>query len=357
MVAPGPQLWLRLDHHPDAVDGATAALLLDRFRALLLTPPETPLRSIDGLGMTERVAISRWEGPAEPSRHRVRSIVAAFADQVARRPGDPAVRERRADGTVGELSFADLDAVSRRWAAGLAARGAGPQDRVALCLGRSADLVAAQLAVLRAGAAYVPIDPGLPAERRRWLLEDSGARLLLHDAPVMDGVPSGVGALPLAELRAGGGRHDGRELPVPPPQALAQVMYTSGSTGRPKGVALAHAGVTALVADRRWSPERNARALLHSPYSFDASTLELWVPLLSGGCVVVAPPGPLDTATLRQLIREERLTSLFLTAGLFPSSPTRTPDAWPGCGRSAPAATSSRRPRYALCSPPPRLCG
>jgi amino acid adenylation domain-containing protein len=315
VAAPGPRLWLRLDAQPDVLDEAGGTRLLDRMRALLGTPPQTPVSAITGLGDAERAALTRWEvGPAG-NESPDRSIVGAFAEQVRRTPDAPALAGWRVGGDRIELSFAQLDDASAAWAHALRARGLRPGDRVALRLTRSTDLVVAQLAVLRAGAAYVPVDPGLPVERQAWLLQDSGAALLVHDGTTAEDVPETVAQLELGDLT--GVPADGALLPDLGARALAHIMYTSGSTGLPKGVALEHRGVTALAADSRWRPDRNARALLHSPFSFDASTLELWVPLLNGGCVVVAPPGPIDPLMLRRLIRDEQLTVAFLTAGLF----------------------------------------
>ncbi|MEW2115611.1 amino acid adenylation domain-containing protein [Streptomyces sp. NPDC005474] len=110
------------------------------------------------------------------------------------------------------------------------------------------------------------------------------------------------------------------------PDDLAYVMYTSGSTGTPKGVAVAHREVVALALDRRWRGGAHERVLFRSPHAFDASTYELWVPLLNGGLVVVAPPGDLDVPGLARLIGEQRVTGTFLTATLFNELADRCPE-------------------------------
>lgn len=101
------------------------------------------------------------------------------------------------------------------------------------------------------------------------------------------------------------------------PGQLAYIMYTSGSTGQPKGIGITHRDVAALATDRRWQDGSAQRVLLHSPQAFDASTYELWVPLLNGGTLVIAPPGELDSPALAHLITQQRISGLWLTAGLF----------------------------------------
>src|SRR5580658_117881 len=114
------------------------------------------------------------------------------------------------------------------------------------------------------------------------------------------------------------------------PEDLAYVIFTSGSTGQPKAVAVRHRDVTALAADRRFAGGAHRRVLLHSPLAFDASTYELWVPLLSGGQVVIAPPGDLDPATLRRMITGHAVSAVFLTAALFRMVAQDAPDALAG---------------------------
>ena len=152
----------------------------------------------------------------------------------------------------------------------------------------------------------------------RQLLTRAGARVILCDQ-AWHATAAGLGRAVLVD--AAGLAASGPAAPPPvtaDPEDLAYVIYTSGSTGQPKAVAVRHRDVTALAADHRFRDGAHHRVLLHSPLAFDASTYELWVPLLSGGQVVIAPPGDLDPATLRRMITEHQVTGLWLTSGAVP---------------------------------------
>ena len=200
------------------------------------------------------------------------------------------------------LTYGELDARAGRLAARLAALGVGPEVRVGVCLGRSASMVEGLLAVLKAGGAYVPLDPSYPGARLAFMLEDSGAAVLLTEERWLDRLPGGDGgeggarrvllagqpeAAP--EAAPGGGSADGR-APSPSPGNLAYVIYTSGSTGRPKGVAIEHRSAAALVrwAAGAFAPEELAGVLASTSICFDLSIFEIFVPLSLGGAVILA---------------------------------------------------------------------
>jgi amino acid adenylation domain-containing protein len=179
------------------------------------------------------------------------------------------------------------------------------------------DLVTALLAVVKAGGYFVPLHPGDPAERLSWIMGEVRARVLLTDA-APTGQPFDHDAM---TLTVDPGALDGCPHTDPPvrvmPDNLVYVMYTSGSTGIPKGVAITHRDVSDFAADRRWRSGVHERVLLHSPHSFDASTYEVWVPLLNGRTAVVMPTGDVNPAGLRRVITDQRVTALWLTAALF----------------------------------------
>ncbi|MER5761807.1 amino acid adenylation domain-containing protein [Streptomyces sp. NPDC002082] len=242
------------------------------------------------------------------------SVQAAFAAQVLRSPGAVAVR------CAGrELSYRELDEQANRLAHRLVGLGVGPEAPVAVLMERSVDLVVALLAVLKAGAFYLPLHSGYPLERMQWIVDETNAPVLLADAAKRErGLPDARQVVLVdrdAELASLPATDPGVACR---PDQLAYVMYTSGSTGRPKGVAVTHRDVLELVVDGLFQqPGAHERVLMVAPYAFDPSTYEMWVPLLHGGRTVVSPEGDLSVATLSRLIAEERITGLQLTAGLF----------------------------------------
>ncbi|GGZ64689.1 hypothetical protein GCM10010371_25440 [Streptomyces subrutilus] len=323
----------------DLFDRATAELLLAHYLELLASAAREPARPLAEL-LPSAATAARLAGEghgAERPDLAPATLVELFAEQVRRTPGADAV-------VCGaqRLTFAELDARSGLLAARLTAADVGPESAVALLMERSVHLPVAILAVLKAGGLYVPLGEGFPVARLHWMLEHTGARLLLTDPataghPAVTGSPVAVldATAPLAGVPA-------EAAPCDPDQ-LAYVMYTSGSTGEPKGIGVTHANVAALARDSSFDAHR--RVLAHSPLSFDASTYELWAPLLSGGLVVMAPPGRVDTAALGRLVEEHGVTSLFLTAALFnlvveesPGLLARLREVWTGGEAASPHA-------------------
>ncbi|MEV7615516.1 amino acid adenylation domain-containing protein [Streptomyces sp. NPDC089799] len=317
----------------DLFDRATGERLLGHWLELLgaaVRDPEAPFAGLLPAPATAARLVASGHGTPRPGLAPA-TVTGLFAEQVRRSPGATAVvcGDRR-------LSYAELDARSAALAARLTAAGVGRETAVALMSERSEHVPVALLAILRAGGHYVPLNPEFPAERLRWLLADTGARLVLADPACAGHEALRGGPLPVLGLLDGAAGEDGVSVPpaggsgeedgiaVPPadasadvrPDGLAYVMYTSGSTGTPKGIGITHANVAALARDTAFGAGHH-RVLAHSPLAFDASTYELWVPLLSGGTVVVAPPGRTGTDTLAALVREHRISALFLTAALF----------------------------------------
>ncbi|XVS67309.1 non-ribosomal peptide synthase/polyketide synthase [Actinosynnema sp. CA-299493] len=337
------RLGARLLYDPALFDEATARRLVTHLGVLLRGIAENAERPVRALPMATdeelRAVLVDWNdtGAGGP----VTTIPALFAAQVRNAPHTPAVVS--GDTT---LDYAELDARANRLAHALVRRGVRPDDRVGLLAGRSVDLVVAQLAVAKAGGASVPLDVRAPRERLRLLLADTAASVLLADAHWAD-VAREVHAGPVVLLGESPDEPDTDPGVAVHPENLAYVMHTSGSTGTPKGVAVRHRDVAALATDRAFD-RGHERVLLHSPTAFDASTYELWVPLLRGGAVVVAPPEDLDAESLRRVVAEGGVTALWLTAGLFRAVAQEAPDClatvrevWTG-GDVVPAAAVRR---------------
>ncbi|MFC9930075.1 non-ribosomal peptide synthase/polyketide synthase [Streptomyces sp. NPDC127190] len=307
------RLAFDLAYDPALFDPATVERAADRLTALLTALADgfhTGLDELDLLTPADRELLGAWNTTARPARPH--SPVALFTAQARRTPDATAVRDGDRD-----LTYRDLADWAGRLAARLVADGLAAEDRVALLMDRSAELVVAQLAVLMAGGAYLPVDTRAPGERRRLLLDQAGAAVRLTAADVVAARTAGA---------------DG-PLPAADPDRAAYVMFTSGSTGRPKAVVVRHRDVAALATDSRFTGGACARVLLHSPVAFDAATFEVWAPLLNGGCVVVAPVGGVDAALLRRLAADGGLTALWLTAGLFRLLAQDAPDCFRGLGQ------------------------
>ncbi|MEV6771989.1 amino acid adenylation domain-containing protein [Nocardia sp. NPDC051030] len=261
-------------------------------------------------------------------------LTGRFARQVAATPEAVALR-----GDFGTLTYAELDAHANRLARHLLERRGSLDGRVvALAMPRSERLVIAILATLKAGACYLPLDPRTPIARNREIIGSAAAFAVLADDPELRAALVDGTEIPgLDPSDAGAGTPATAPTILAMADAAAYVMYTSGSTGTPKGVVVSHRNVLALARDHLWDNGNHERVLFHSAHAFDASTYELWVPLLRGGTVVIAPPGPPDAATLRGLIAEYGITALWLTAGLFrmiahdqPETFTGTREVWTG---------------------------
>jgi amino acid adenylation domain-containing protein len=309
---------LHLEYNTDLFDRETVARLAAHYQTLLegaLADPGRALPELPLLTPAERAEVlERWNATASdyPAGS---SIPKRFAVWAARTPGATAV-------AFGEdtLTYADLDAWSNRLAHHLRALGVGAGDLVALAVERSLELVPVILGVLKSGAAYLPLDPGAPPERLAFLIEDSGARLLLGQERCLARLPA-TGRLAVAlegDWLAIARAPAAPVLPLPGPDDLAYVMYTSGSTGRPKGVAATHKNVLRLVLGSRFARFGPREVFLQlAPLSFDASTLELWGPLLNGGRLAIFPPESPSLASLGEAIARHGVTTLWLTAGLF----------------------------------------
>jgi nonribosomal peptide synthetase DhbF len=300
----------------DLFDRGTVEALAARLTRLLRQAARHPHRAVAKLEILtprdRQEILVQWNNSAREAP--AATLPELFEQQAARTPEAIAV-------AYGEqtMSYAELNARANQLARHLASLRAGPEQLVAVAMDRSPELVVALLAVLKSGAAYLPVDPGYPAERIEFMLAEAGPVAVLTTGPASEHLPADVrrvllddpavatelGHWPAADLTAAdraGPVHSG---------SPAYVIYTSGSTGRPKGVLVSHAGIVNYLARQHAEFGLTAadRFLHKASISFDASAWEIFVPLTMGATVVIArPDGQRDPAYLARLIRDQRVT-------------------------------------------------
>ncbi|MCP3787947.1 amino acid adenylation domain-containing protein [Micromonospora sp. A3M-1-15] len=278
----------RLVYRTALFDRATAGTVVRRYVALLTAAVADPERTVAALPLLTDAERDLVLGAWNDTAHEVPA--ATVVDEVQRQAAaTPDATALVCDGVP--LTYAELNTAANRLARLLVSRGAGPETRVALALPRSCELVVAMLAVLKSGAAYVPVDTGYPAGRIAYLLEDAAPALVVATPDTAAMVPAGALVL---DGELGADQPDGdltdadRRGPLRP-EHPTYVLYTSGSTGRPKGVVVEHRAVAAYLAWARHTyPGLAGVALLHSPVSFDLTVTGLLGTLTAGGTVRLA---------------------------------------------------------------------
>ncbi|WP_225888940.1 non-ribosomal peptide synthase/polyketide synthase [Myxococcus xanthus] len=332
VVVPGRSMRLKLLYRQERISKVAAEQLLMHWRGLLQamwSRPEQRLGDVSLLSEAERRRVLvEWNATATPYP-REATVHSLFESQAARTPEAVAVRY---GGT--SLTYAELNARANQVARRLGALGVRRGTHVGLCVERSAELVVGMLGILKAGAAYVPLDPAYPRERLAWMIADAGAPVLLTQERLRGAVPSeGVSVLTVEEVSAQGDVAETAALGAGVGAAdAAYVIYTSGSTGTPKGVCVSHQAVVRLVVETdfiRVVPEdRVAQA---SNASFDAATFEIWGALLNGARVVgVDRETALSPSAFASWLREEGIRVLFLTTAWFNQVAAEVPDAFSG---------------------------
>ncbi|MEV6796716.1 amino acid adenylation domain-containing protein, partial [Streptomyces sp. NPDC051320] len=303
----------RVDFSTELFDAETIHRLVDRLTRLLkafVADPDQRIRADDLLTPGERRSL--LEQGRDPVQHLPAATVPdMFQHWVAHTPDAVAVRD-----AAGTLTYRQLDARANRLAHHLVAQGVGAEDLVALSLPRSAEMIVSMLAVLKTGAAYLPVDPDYPASRITYMLDDARPVLLLTTRAIRAHLPATtvptVAVDDAAPWPTGPAPVSGK---APCPSQPAYVIYTSGSTGRPKGVVVTHRGVGAMVRTQaqrlKLTPE--SRVLQMASISFDAAFWEICMGLLTGARLEIADrsdllPGP----ALAHLLEERRITHLTL---------------------------------------------
>ena len=337
-------LVVSFEYATELFDRSTIELFLVRTARLLeamAADPDTPIGAVEIVTREEKGRLlAGLAGPVLPMPG------ATLAEEIQR----TAARLPDAAALIAEdrtLTYRELDEAARHWAGRLAALGAGPEKLVAIAIPRGPELITGMLAILYAGAAYLPLDPDYPAERTAFMLADAAPAVLLTTANTAATVATA--GLPTVLIDADVDGPVARPRPAAPGHP-AYVMYTSGSTGRPKGVVIPH---EAVVNQLRWRQDHHRltpgdRVLVKTPSSFDTSVLEMFWPLVAGSAMVIARPGGhRDPSYLAGLIRRERVTTVEIVPSVLAALLEEPAAAECGSLRRVLAAAKSSTPRCA----------
>ncbi len=313
-----PEGWrTSCEFNTDLYRRETVDRLLQRWIMMLRAiahDPSSPVSALPLMSDEERQAILALGLGESKAYEREAGVHDVFLQRVAETPDAIAVVHDAAN-----LTYAELDRRANQLARYLRAAGIGPETSVGVALERSPLVPVALLAVLKAGASYVPLDPSYPRERLSFIVRDANVALILTERAVREWIPDEVPIIDLTETAPAiaaqsesalgeSGRAD----------ATAYVMYTSGSTGRPKGVAVPHRAIVRLVRATNYVDINAGDTVLqYAPLAFDASTFEIWAPLLNGGRLAIASADSLSLAELKRTLKRFGVTTLWLTAAVF----------------------------------------
>jgi amino acid adenylation domain-containing protein/non-ribosomal peptide synthase protein (TIGR01720 family) len=290
-----------LQYSTDLFDETTIKRLLGHYEQILeemVANPQQRVGELKMLSAVEEQQVREWnETSSEYARESC--IHELFAEQVRVRPEAVAVSFAGE-----EVSYAELNERANHVAWQLQGVGVGPDVVVGICVERSIELVVGLLGILKAGGAYLPLAADYPQERLEYMLADAGVSVVLTEREIHEYVQSSTSSEVIQNEVSSSN--------------LAYVIYTSGSTGQPKGVAVPHRAVVRLVQPSNYVKLDETEVVLQlAPVSFDASTFELWGALLNGAKLVVMPAGRPSLDEIAEVIREEGVSTMWLTAGLF----------------------------------------
>ena len=314
-----------LEYNTALFDASTAEGLRDHFCALatsVLRAPDEVIGRLDMLGTAQRECILEgWNATARPFP-RDAGLPALLHAAARRRPHAVALESAHPASevlSVTRFTYQELLEASDRLANQLCAHGVRAGDAVGLYVERSVGAVLALLAIVKAGAAYVPLDPADPVPRTLDVLRDAGIGTVITQRSLAPRLPrTDTRVLELEPLWALPAAAPAAAVVAPEADALAYVMFTSGTTGVPKGVCVTHRNVARLVCNTDYIELGPEETLLQfAPLAFDASTLEIWGALLNGARLVVHSSHVPTASDLAQTLRDHRITTLWLTAGFF----------------------------------------
>ncbi|TCP58025.1 amino acid adenylation domain-containing protein [Tumebacillus sp. BK434] len=305
------------EYNTDLFDASTIERMLGHFVQLLTALADDPALRVGSLSLLtdaerERV-VTEWNRTA--TAYPTLSIQALFEAQAAATPDAAAVVYGNA-----KLTYRQLNERANQIAHHLKGLGVGPDVLVGLCSERSLEMIISLLGILKAGGAYVPLDPNYPQERIAYMLEDTKVPVLITTSALEANLPEhGANVICLdRDWLSFAGQSTDNPACETTQDHLAYVIYTSGSTGRPKGVVVPQRGVVRLVKNTNYMPFSAEHVFLQAAtFSFDVATFDIWGPLLNGAKLVLMPAGQPSLEEIGQTIREQGITVLWLTAGLF----------------------------------------
>ncbi len=308
-----------IEYSTDLFESSTIKRMLTHFEKLLASAvrdPQQHLSQLELLGSAERHQLLVERNDTAIPYPRTRCIQELFEEQVALFPDKPALTFHDQ-----HLSYGELNTRANQLAHYLRQAGVNAEIPVGVCLNRSIEMIVAVFAILKAGGVYIPLDPQYPAERLTCILDEVQPSIILTDSTLIDELPStGARGICLDTDEEWWSQLPDTNLPVTDltSENLAHVLYTSGSTGKPKGVAIPHRGVVRLVSQETYVTYGPDEVFLQmGSLSFDASTLEIFSALLTGGRLVLLPPGAPSLDDLATVLTSEGVSKLWVTAGLF----------------------------------------
>ena len=315
-TADGLAGWL--EYNADIFDPSTMERLQHHFENLLSSialNPDGRIGTVPFMTAEERRKLLIDWNDSKTDFPRERCIHELFEEQAFIRPDAVAVvfNER-------EMKYGELNRRANQVAQYLRKQGVGPDVTVGLAVERSIDMIVGLLAILKAGGAFMPLDPSYPHERLLFMMEQANVKLILSQTDLLASLPASEARLIALDSLDGevSCEDNGNLSRLSEPENLAYVMYTSGSTGQPKGVSVTHRNVVRLVKDPNYARFDASEVFLQfAPITFDAATFEIWGPLLNGAKLVITAAGIESLENLGQTIQRYGVTTLWLTAGLF----------------------------------------
>jgi aspartate racemase len=312
------QLVCLFESNADLFAVETIERMMSHFQNLLaglVASPEQRISQLPLLSESERRQLLVEWNDTKTDYPADRCIQELFEQQVESAPDAVALICED-----GRMTYREVNSQANQLAHYLQKRGVGPDTRVGICITRSQEMIVALLGVLKAGGAYVPLDPDYPQARLKFMLEDARVPVLLTQTSLLQNLPPNAAELICIDELWEKIASESCDNPAVVTNAdnLAYVMYTSGSTGKPKGVAVKHRNVVRLVKNTNYASFAADEVFLQfAPVSFDAATFEIWGSLLNGARLALMPPAKVSLQELGLALKRYRVTTLWLTAGLF----------------------------------------